>query len=42
MNLKKSVEGYMGKLEGGKGRDKCCNQIITSKKKERVKGKNRY
>lgn len=28
INLKNSGEGVVGDLEEGKGRDKCCNEIL--------------
>lgn len=35
MNSKKHIEGYVGELDGGRGRKKC-NCIVISKKKGRI------
>lgn len=38
-NLKESKKKYMGHLEGGKGREKCCYYTIGSKRKEKIEEK---
>lgn len=38
-NLKESKKKYMGHLEGGKGREKCCYYTIGSKRKEKIEKK---